>query len=115
MDNGGAPDTRIWGEAKPSSKPLVFLESEEIITIHLMTRSAEQPLPDICIQESLDCHSCTASTARELARACPGLPGKLVTQLFVQIHVHSACARMHANFARAYSGVLEPLAATAAA
>lgn len=95
-----------------------------------MTRSAEQALPDICIQEGMNCHSCTASTARELARACPGLPGKLITQLFVQIHVHSACARMHANFTRAYSeemeisvapaikkpmGTRRPIAATAAA
>jgi hypothetical protein len=27
---------------------------------------------------------------------------KLVTQLFVQIHTHAACGRMHRNFAQAY-------------
>jgi len=64
-------------------------------------------LPEICLQEGLDCGSCTASTARELARACPGLPGRMVAQLFVQIHTHAACARMHRNFARAYEEALE--------
>jgi hypothetical protein len=72
-----------------------------------MPRSAEQDLPDICIQEAVDCHACTATTARELARACPGLPAKLVTQLFVQIHVHAACTRMHANFAQAYTEAMD--------
>jgi hypothetical protein len=83
------------------------------MTIQHMTRSAEQDLPDICIQEGMDCHSCTASTARELARACPSLPGKLITQLFVQIHTYPACARMHANFTRAYSEAMETAAALA--
>jgi hypothetical protein len=64
-------------------------------------------MPAICIQEGADCQSCTASTARELARACPALPAKLISQLFVQIHVHSACARMHANFTRNYSEAME--------
>jgi hypothetical protein len=81
------------------------------MAIQLMTRSAEQDLPDICIQEGIDCHSCTASTARELARACPGLPGKLITQLFVQIHTYPACSRMHANFTRAYLEVKEAVVA----
>jgi hypothetical protein len=78
-----------------------------------MTRSAAHDLPDFCIQEGVDCHSCTASTARELARACPGLPGKLVTQLFVQIHTYPACKRMHANFTQAYSEEMETGAAPA--
>lgn len=70
-----------------------------------MTTTANR-LPQDCIDSGLDCASCTASTARELARACPGLPGKLVAQLFVQIHTHSACAKMHRNFARAYDEAL---------
>jgi hypothetical protein len=69
----------------------------------MSSRAAAPDKPALCIQEAIDCRSCTASTARELARACPGLPGKLVTQLFVQIHVHSACGRMHANFAQTYA------------
>ena len=62
-----------------------------------------QDLPPACVETGLDCESCTEASARELARACPGLRGTLVRQLFVQIHVYSACSRMHANFARAYA------------
>ena len=71
-----------------------------------MTNLAKD-LPDLCIQEGIDCSACTSATARELARACPGLPGSLVARLFVQIHTDPACARMHGNFARAYSEALE--------
>jgi hypothetical protein len=73
-----------------------------------MTTTTASPLPDLCVQEGIDCLSCTASTAKELALACPGLPGKLVAQLFVQIHTYSACARMHRNFAQAYAEALTP-------
>ena len=59
--------------------------------------------PDACLETGLSCETCTESTARELSRACPGLSGKLVRQLFVQIHIHAACARMHSHFARAYA------------
>ena|SRR5579884_4021723 len=67
----------------------------------MLTTTASQ-LPELCLQEGLDCTSCTASTARELARACPGLPAKLVAQLFVQIHTNVACSRMHRNFLGTY-------------
>jgi hypothetical protein len=97
-----------------------------------MSRADAHDKPALCIQEAIDCRSCTASTARELARACPGLPRKLVAQLFVQIHVHLACTRMHDNFAQAYAeaeakktgqavelkkpmGACRPIAATAVA
>ena len=65
-------------------------------------------LPQICIEVGLDCYTCTSSTARELAQACPGLPGRLVAQLFVQIHTHTACASMHRHFARAYDEAQQP-------
>ena|SRR5580704_11641475 len=92
---------------QPLSNPLVFAYSKGIMSIQPMTSYAEQHLPDICVQEGMDCNSCTSSTARELARACPSLPTKLITQLFVQIHTYSACARMHANFTRAYAEAME--------
>jgi hypothetical protein len=41
-----------------------------------------------------------------------------VAQLFVQIHVHAACVRMHRNFTNAYAEALEaarPLAKSAVA
>jgi hypothetical protein len=78
------------------------------MALHQMAYPASN-LPQICIEVGLDCVTCTSSTARELARACPGLPGKLVAQLFVQIHTHSACARMHRNFAKAYVDALQPM------
>jgi len=63
----------------------------------------ESGLPELCIQEQLDCVSCTNSTAKELADACPRLPARAVARLFVQIHPHPGCARMLRNFNRAYS------------
>jgi hypothetical protein len=93
-----------------------------------MTRSAAPDLPAFCSREEIDCQACTCSSGEELARACPGLPGKLITRLFVQIHTYPACGLMHANFMRAYietdaaslatkkaMGVCGGLAATAAA
>jgi hypothetical protein len=51
----------------------------------------------------LNCESCTEASARQLRASCPNLPNKLVSQLFVQIHVYPACSRMHGNFTRAYA------------
>lgn len=58
--------------------------------------------PQLCFETGLNCHSCAAGTARTLAQVCKGLRGKMIGQLFVQIHPHSACAPMHAHFARSY-------------
>jgi hypothetical protein len=73
-----------------------------------MTLSTQNEPPALCVEVGLNCESCTASSARELARACPELPGKLVKQLFVQIHAYRACTRMYGNFSRAYAEALEP-------
>ncbi len=81
------------------------------MALHQMTYNTSN-LPQLCIEVGLDCVTCTSSTARELARACPGLPGKLVAQLFVQIHTHSACAQMHRNFAQAYDAAQEDVLMT---
>jgi hypothetical protein len=58
--------------------------------------------PRICSDVGLDCESCTEGTARNLAKICKGLRGKVIGQLFVQIHTDPACARMHAHFTEAY-------------
>ena len=58
--------------------------------------------PGICQEVGLDCETCTEGTARNLAKVCRGLRGKMIGQLFVQIHPDPACARMHAHFAEAY-------------
>jgi hypothetical protein len=58
--------------------------------------------PRICHEVGLDCETCTESTARNLAKVCTGLRGKMIGQLFVQIYSDPACARMHAHFTEAY-------------
>jgi hypothetical protein len=60
----------------------------------------------MCTAVGLDCESCTAASAHELACTCPGLRPKMVGQLFVQIYTEPACSRMHAHFARAYAQAL---------
>jgi hypothetical protein len=55
-----------------------------------------------CRESGLDCESCTAQTATELARTCKGLRGKMVAQLFVQLYPEPACSKMHAHFASVY-------------
>lgn len=62
----------------------------------------ENNYPQLCFEVGLTCESCTAETGKQLARSCKGLRGKMIGQLFVQIHPHAACARMHAHFAAAY-------------
>jgi hypothetical protein len=64
--------------------------------------TAEDNYPQFCFDVGLTCKTCTAETARQLARACKGLRGKMIGQLFVQIHPNSACAPMHAHFANSY-------------
>ena len=58
--------------------------------------------PRVCFEVGLTCEACTESTGRELAQVCKGLPGRSLAQLFVKIHPHSACARMHGHFAASY-------------
>ncbi len=58
--------------------------------------------PRICHEVGLDCKTCTEGTARNLAKICKGLRGKMIGQLFVQIYTDPACAGMHAHFEMAY-------------
>jgi hypothetical protein len=67
-----------------------------------MDFSAANNYPQLCYEVGLSCKSCTAESARQLARVCKGLKGKMIGQLFVQIYPNSACAPMHAHFAEAY-------------
>lgn len=62
----------------------------------------ENNYPSLCIEVGLTCEQCTAATARELAMVCKGLRGKMIGQLFVQVHPHAACSPMHAHFAGVY-------------
>jgi len=67
-----------------------------------MEPSPENNYPQLCFEVGLTCQECTSETARQLVKICKGLRGKMIGQLFVQIHPHSACARMHAHFAGVY-------------
>lgn len=67
-----------------------------------MEPSPGSDYPRLCAEAGLSCEECTQSTAVELARACRGLRGKMVGQMFVQIHAHPACSKMHAHFAESY-------------
>lgn len=58
--------------------------------------------PQVCSEANLACEDCAGTTARELAKVCKGLRGKMIGQLFVQIYTDPACARMHGHFADAY-------------
>jgi hypothetical protein len=66
------------------------------------TTQAMDTYPGICHDVGLDCETCTESTARNLAKICKGLRGKMVGQLFVQIYTDPACSKMHAHFEAAY-------------
>ena len=86
---------------KPSSELLAGAHAPEIIDFTQMNTSPDD-YPRLCHEVGLDCETCTSETARQLAKACKGLRGKLIGQLFVQIHPYSACARMHGHFAASY-------------
>lgn len=58
--------------------------------------------PRICEEVGLDCKTCTEGAARNLAKVCRGLRGKMIGQLFVQIYTDPACSKMHGHFAGAY-------------
>jgi len=62
----------------------------------------EESYPSVCIEVGLTCEACTSNTAREVARVCKGLRGKMVGQMFVQLYPDPACAQAHGQFAQAY-------------
>ena len=62
----------------------------------------EESYPSLCAEVGLTCEDCTSHTAREVARVCKGLRGKMVGQMFVQLYPHPAWSPMHSNFAAAY-------------
>ena len=59
-------------------------------------------IPSICLEVGLNCKECTANTAREVAKICKGLRGKMMGQMFVQLYPNPACSPMHGYFAQAY-------------
>jgi hypothetical protein len=74
----------------------------------------EKSYPALCMEVGLTCQACTAGTAMQLAQTCKGLRGKMIGQLFVQIHPNPACAPMHAHFAQSYRDAAAALQALGA-
>ena len=101
---------------KPPSNPFAPEQFKETM-VPTMNTSPEKNYPQLCFEVGLTCRSCTEGTARQLAVACKGLRAKTIRQLFVQIHPHSACARMHSHFTASYLDASSepPLAMTAVA
>jgi hypothetical protein len=62
----------------------------------------ENSYPSACVEVGLGCEECTSNTARQVAKICKGLRGKMLGQMFVQLYPDPACSRMHAHFAQAY-------------
>jgi len=87
-------------QVEPSSRAFALTKIAAII--QPMTDALQNNYPQLCMEVGLTCESCVAETGRQLAASCKGLRGKMIGQLFVQIHPHPACARMHAQFAQAY-------------
>lgn len=81
---------------------MAFVLTKIDAIIQPMTSAIENDYPQLCMEVGLTCQSCVAETGRQLAHSCKGLRGKMIGQLFVQIHPHPACSRMHAQFAEAY-------------
>lgn len=67
-----------------------------------MESSPGSEYPRLCVEVGLTCETCTEATATQLAQVCKGLRGKMIGQMFVQIHPHQACAQMHSHFAETY-------------
>ncbi len=88
------------GTPEPSPNPLETLRFYLILVIRMS--ESEMRSQSNCSEEGLSCQTCTSTTAKELARTCQGLRGKMVAQLFVQLYPEPACARMHSHFAAEY-------------
>ena len=60
-----------------------------------------------CVELGLVCDECASRTAHQLAQSCKGLPGKLISQMFVQLYPQPECSRMCVRFAAAYRDASE--------
>ena len=66
-------------------------------------------MQQVCVELGLVCEECTSRTAQQLAQTCKGLPGRLVSQMFVQLYPEPACSRMVGRFAAAYRDASEEI------
>ena len=71
----------------------------------------DSPSPDACQTVDLDCASCTARSAREIASLCANLSASSIEAAFRRMYPSDACAGMLPCFAQAYFEATEPPAA----
>jgi hypothetical protein len=58
--------------------------------------------PDSCLNEGLDCRTCTHATASQIATICPTMTPDAVQGAFFEIYRHSSCHPMCQAFEWAY-------------
>ena len=98
-----------------TNPPCKVLGGAKVLEHTNFVRQNSHQTPESCAEVGLECRTCTENSAQQLAKACPGMSGKMVGQLFVQLHAQPECSRMHAHFAKAYrcaltaNDIAEPL------
>ncbi len=70
--------------------------------------------PDSCLNEGLDCRTCTHAVARQIATLCPSLSREAAQAIFLEIYRHPACRPMCQAFEWAYLAQVESSRHTAA-
>jgi hypothetical protein len=58
--------------------------------------------PDSCLNEGLDCRTCTHTTASQIATVCPTLSPDAIQTVFFEIYRHPSCHPMCQAFEWAY-------------
>jgi hypothetical protein len=59
--------------------------------------------PDSCLNEGLDCRTCTHATASQIAVICPTLGPDAIQAVFFEIYRHQSCHPMYQAFEWAYT------------
>jgi hypothetical protein len=70
--------------------------------------------PDSCLNEGLDCRTCTHATASQIAAICPTLDPSAIQMTFFEIYRHPSCRPMSQAFEWAYLARVESGRATVA-
>lgn len=63
--------------------------------------------PDSCLNEGLDCRTCTHATASQIAAICPTLAPGAIQAMFFEVYRHASCHPMCQAFEWAYLSRVE--------
>ncbi len=80
-----------------------------------MDLAFETNSPEGCSAVGLDCDTCIADSALQIAACCRTLKGSGLTQIFSSLYPAKACSPMSEVFRDAYLSAVRPKAAAAAA